>query len=207
MTLLNLTKILVVLGALVATNTAFGYSDPKIPNGKVLGYTLKGCFSYDSEKNYCKKENQKDIQEVVNKAKAIKEPNFDKDKKLVQSFFNGGKGYATKNGKIPMSDTFIVDEKSKTIYLFPYFASFIDRQTSKKAPEVITKKDSNWFCLHQEGALFRESYIDGSVSSYTEASPAFNMLSCVQFKNKDFSTPTNIFGGFDETKEYDMPYL
>ena len=209
-------KALSVATLLLSANSGFAYeydfgNEGDIPNGKVLGYTLKGCYSYDNEDymNYCKKSNEKQFKKVLDKAKAMKEPNFNKDKKLVQLFFQGGKDYNTKNGKIPMADTFVVDEKNKTIYLYPYHANYMPdyEEKNKKAPEVMTNegKNSDWFCLFQDGAVFREMYIEGYVASNTEVSES-NKYLCVHFSPKiskdeeHFSSPINL-NNLKELKE------
>ena len=207
-------KALSVATLLLSANSGFSYEqyfepDEYIPNGKVLGYTLKGCYSYDSEMNYCKKANEQQLKKVLDKAKVMKEPNFNKDKKLIQLFFQGGKDYNTKNGKIPMADTFVVDEKNKTIYLYPYYANYMPdyEEKNKKAPEVMTNdgKNSDWFCLFQDGAVFREMYIDGDVFSNTQVSEDSKYL-CVHFSPKiskdeeHFSSPINL-NNLKELKE------
>lgn len=56
------------VATLLCANSGFAYEydfgdDGDIPNGKVLGYTLKGCYSYENETdmNYCKKANEQQL--------------------------------------------------------------------------------------------------------------------------------------------------
>lgn len=214
-------KALSVATLLLSANSGFAYeydfgNDGDIPNGKVLGYTLKGCYSYDNEDymNYCKKSNEKQFKKVLDKAKAMKEPNFNKDKKLIQLFYNYKNEYRSDDGKlikinIPLADTFVVDEKNKTVYLYAYYANYMPDyiNKNKKAPEVMTNegKNSDWFCLFQNGAVFRESYIEGYVASNTEVSEDSKYL-CVHFSpkiskdEKHFSSPINL-NNLKELKE------
>lgn len=214
-------KALSVATLLLSANSGFAYEydfgdDGDIPNGKVLGYTLKGCYSYDNENymNYCKKSNEKQFKKVLDKAKAMKEPNFDKNKKLVQLFYDYKNEYRSDDGEliktnIPIADTFVVDEKNKTVYLYAYHAFYMpDYQgKNKKAPEVMSAwgKNGNSFCLFQDGAVFREMYIDGYVVSNTQVSEYSKYL-CANFSTKiskdekHFSSPINL-NNLKELKE------
>ena len=205
-------KALSVATLLLSANSGFAYEydfgdDGDIPNGKVLGYTLKGCYSYDNENymNYCKKSNEKQFKKVLDKAKAMKEPNFDKNKKLVQLFYDYKNEYRSDDGEliktnIPIADTFVVDEKNKTVYLYAYHAFYMpDYQgKNKKAPEVMSAwgKDGNSFCLFQNGAVFRESYIDGYVASNTEVSK-YDKYLCANFSAKISKDEKHFSGSFN----------
>mgnify|MGYP003083714315 CR=1 FL=1 len=131
-----------------------------IPNGNILGYKIKGCHSIGSGRNIC---NEKDIQKILDSAKKLSKPNFDKDKKLVQLFYSKDEVIIDistdkkKKIKKPIADTIVVDEKNKTMYVQDIYVTFLDND-EKKAPIVYSIPESNWFCLKEDGAMFNEVY-------------------------------------------------
>lgn len=173
------------------------------------GYNIADCETSDGAtvRNYCTTY-KKELSTVLQSASKIKNPNFDGNKKVVQLFFRGGEGYESKDGKRPFSDTFVVDEKAKKIYILGMSSAFRWEskgiKTKPYAPYVYTKKDSNWICLQDEGAYFESNYTE--VGAYGDASPENNVLSCVQFKNGKFRAPINVSGGFDDTKDYELDF-
>lgn len=130
------------------------------PSAKILGYDIQGCHSLESGRNLC---NTKDIQTIINRAKSMKEPNFDHDKKLVQ-FKHQTKRYdyetlrdefdefTTELTTMNITDIIVVDEKAKKMYVSDAFAYSIDY--NKPAPSIYTLKDSSWYCLKEDGTDF-----------------------------------------------------
>ena len=178
-----------------------------IKGGKVLGYSLNHCYSYGSESryNYCSKKDEKEIKKVLDKAKAMKEPNFDKNKKVVQSFYSfpaletGEKFNPKKKYEyFYSSDVFVVDEENKKLYLLEYDTNWQDSKfdrKNKKAPTVITQKDKDWICLYEQGSAFGTSNAvnKGSDDSYVCA---------FFFKRKDFETQKSEWTIFVETSPF-----
>lgn len=130
------------------------------PSAKILGYDIQGCHSLESGRNLC---NTKDIQTIINRAKSMKEPNFDRDKKLVE-FKHQTKRYdyetlrsefddsTTRLTTMNITDIIVVDEKAKKMYVSDAFAYNIEYD--KPAPNIYTLKNSSWYCLKEDGTDF-----------------------------------------------------
>lgn len=129
------------------------FATPTSATAKIIpktDYKLNGCTTKANiNKNYCK-DDVIELDKVLKKASEIK-PNFNENKKLIQLF------YKNKENRM-ISDIFVVDEKSKQIYLKPDYTVFSDdsvkKHNYKKAPYIITTKNSDAFCLYQDGAKF-----------------------------------------------------
>lgn len=203
------TALATMIGLGLVSQVSMAKSTKTLPKNTFQGYSIINCETSegDTVRNYCTTY-KKELGKVLQNASKIKNPNFDGNKKVVQLFFRDGEGYATKDGKRPLSDTFVVDEKAKKIYILELSSAFRWEskgiKTKPYAPYVYTKKDSNWICLQDEGAYFESNY--EQAGAYGDASPENNVLSCVQFKNGQFRTPIGVSGGFDATKDYESDF-
>lgn len=198
------------------TMSFFTIATPTIAQetGNYKGYKIFNCKSENAVRDYCSK-NQGDLEKVLQSAKNLKSPNFDKDKKLVQLFFRGDiRGadtpYDSKDGLKPMTDFFVVDEKRKEIHHMGLTAGFdLDSPYLDKlpyAPKVITKRNSSWFCMTQDGAGFESFYKGDDLIIFDTANEWAKNKVCMKFVAGKQYSPTVITGDFDETEKITYPY-
>lgn len=204
-----LTSCIIALSLFTMANTAIVKN---VSNYK--GYKVFNCQSVNVVRDYCGK-NKGDLDKVLQSAKNLKSPNFDKDKKLVQLFFRGDiRGadvpYDSKDGLKPMTDFFVVDEKRKEIHHMGLTAGFdpdspyLDK--SPYAPKVITKRNSSWFCMTQDGAGFESFYKGDDLIIFDTANEWAKNKVCMKFVAGKQYSPTVITGDFDETEKITYPY-
>lgn len=147
-----------LLSLMVVGLSAYANNAHANDTATIDGYKLHGCTT-GGGKNYCTTD-KKEISKIIGKSKELKTANFAQNKKLVQLFYQG------KNS--PITDIFVIDDKAKSIYLYPQFAwfdwSIEEKQTyPKRAPKVISNKKSNTFCLHQPYAWFDSYEQEGQI--------------------------------------------
>lgn len=204
-----LTSCIIALSLFTMANTAIAKN---VSNYK--GYKVFNCQSANVVRDYCGK-NKGDLDKVLQSAKNLKSPNFDKDKKLVQLFFKGNaRGidypYTTSKYAKPMTDFFVVDEKRKEIHHMGLTAGFdpdspyLDK--SPYAPKVITKRNSSWFCMTQDGAGFESFYEGDDIIIFDTANEWAKNKVCMKFVAGKQYSPTVITGDFDETEKITYPY-
>lgn len=204
-----LTSCIIALSLFTMANTAIAKN---VSNYK--GYKVFNCQSANVVRDYCGK-NKGDLDKVLQSAKNLKSPNFDKDKKLVQLFFKGNaRGidypYTTSKYAEPMTDFFVVDEKKKHIYYSGLTGAFNSeskyREKAPFAPKVITKKDSSWFCMYQDGAEIVPFYKGDDLIIFDTVYEKANQKICIKFGKQSFYPHENILGDFDETEKITYPY-
>lgn len=183
-------KKLLLMGVFLSLATASYGNNPK-PT-KLYGYNLYGCTT--GERDYCKRF-QGDVKQVIDVAEKQKSPNFAKDKVLVRSYYKGENH--------PISDFFVVDTKTKDIYLAPQYAWFDWEATDSKgryptyAPKAVVNRNFNKFCLYQKGAWFShygETVDEITASPMVEEGMDGNLhYVCMSFGERN----QNEFGGFE----------
>lgn len=159
----------------------------------VLGHKMPTCKTEGNAVNYCTKSGEAHLKKVLATAEKIP-ANFDNNKVLV--------GYQHKR----QTDVFVLDKKTKTLYLFPHSIVFEGRTG---APSVVSDKSSDWFCFPQDDAIIEASYVEGYVSSFSPpTSKEFGQLACAKFKNGKFIHNTAVSYPFSQKairqlKQYD----